>query len=298
MSLLLDVRIKTFITLVHLKSFTKTAEALNLTQPAVSQHIRFLENYYEVNLIKKEGRVFSITREGMLLMKYSKELEAIYSKIEQELKKESKIKKVHKIGATLTIGGYVLPVILGRHKNLNPNVDILLQVNNTEEVIDKLINKKIDLALVEGPFDRKNFKYKKLKDDELVLAVSPKHEFAHQKEIELDDIINGKLILREKGSGTRKVFENRLKYIGYDSEDINPYMEVGDISAIKSLVESNLGYTIISKETIKEELNRRTIVIIPIKDIHIYREFNFLYMEENKFISEFISFCLNNTTSV
>jgi DNA-binding transcriptional LysR family regulator len=292
---LLDVRLKTFISLVQLKSFTRTAEALNLTQPAVSQHIRFLEEYYDVKLIKKEGRMFSITKEGMMLMKYSKELEVIYSKMEQELKKESKTKKVHKIGATLTIGGYILPDILGKHKNLNPNIDILLQVNNTAEIINKLINKKIELALVEGPFDREMFKYKKLKDDELVLAVSPKHEFAIQKQIDIDEIINGKLILREKGSGTRMVFENSLKERGYDIKGMNPYMEVGDISAIKSLVESNLGYTIISKESINGEINRKTIVSVPIRDLHIYREFNFIYFEDSKFIFDFISFCIKNT---
>ncbi|GLC28815.1 LysR family transcriptional regulator [Clostridium omnivorum] len=291
---MLDVRLKTFITLVQLKSFTRTAEALNLTQPAVSQHIRFLEEYYEVKLIKKEGRMFSITKEGMLLMKYSKELEEIYSRMELELKKESKTKKVHEIGATLTIGGYILPNILGMHKNLNPTIDILLQVNNTEEIIHKLINKKIELALVEGPFDRKIFKHIKIKNDELVLAVSPKHEFALKEQIDIDEIINGKLILREKGSGTRKVFENSLKERGYDIEDIFPYMEVGDISAIKSLVESNLGYTIISKETIKGEIDRGTIVTVPINDMKIYREFNFIYLEDTRFIMEFIKFSLQN----
>lgn len=291
---MLDVRLKTFITLVQLKSFTRTAEVLNLTQPAVSQHIRFLEDYYEVKLIKKEGRMFSITKEGMLLMKYSKELEEIYSKIELELRKESKTKKVHEVGATLTIGGYILPNILGKYKNLNPNIDILLQVNNTNEIIDKLKNKKIELALVEGPFDKKLFKYKKLKNDELVLAVSPKHEFASKKQIDIDEIVTGKLILREKGSGTRTVFENSLIERGYGMDDINPYMEVGDISAIKSLVESNLGYTIISKQTIKGEINRRTIVSVPIKDMHIYREFNFIYLEDSKFIVDFIEFCMQN----
>ncbi|MBL4938352.1 LysR family transcriptional regulator [Clostridium sp. YIM B02515] len=293
---MLDVRLITFITVARIKSFTKAAEILNLTQPAVSQHIKYLEEYYGVGLIKKTGKEIDLTEEGLILYKYAKELEILYRNLETEIRNKSGIHKSYKVGASMTVGGYVLPYILAEYKREHPNTDMLLQVNNTEEIISKLLNRKLDLALVEGNFDRNKFSYKKFKDDEMVLAVSDKHEFAKKDKVSIEEILKGELIIREKGSGTREIFENMLKELGYDINSFNPYMELGSISAIKSLVEENLGYTIISKETIKRELKQGGIKIVPIEGMQIYREFNFIYLKgsNEKFINEFIKFCYMN----
>lgn len=293
---MLDIRLTTFITVARIKSFTKAAEILNLTQPAVSQHIKYLEEYYGVGLIKKTGKEIDLTEEGLILYKYSKELDILHRNLEAEIRNKSGIHKSYKVGASMTVGGYVLPYILAEYKREHPNTDILLQVNNTEEIISKLLNRKLDLALVEGNFDRDKFGYKKFKDDEMVLAVSDKHQFAKKGKVSIEEILQGELIIREKGSGTREIFENKLKELGYDICSFNPYMELGSISAIKSLVEENLGYTIISKETIKRELKQGVIKIVEIEGIQIYREFNFIYLKESneKFIDEFIKFCYIN----
>jgi len=291
---LIDIKLNTFITLAKIKNYTRAAEILNLSQPAVSQHIRFLEDYYNVQLFKKQGRSIELTDEGKVLFKYAEEIEILYRAAEEEMRNKSGIVKTYNIGASMTIGGYVLPSILAKHKKIYKNITMLLQVYNTEEIVEKLLTRKLDFAIVEGPFDKRKFKFKKFKDDELVLAVSPEHDFARQKHIDIKDVIKGNLILREKGSGTRKIFEDNVVKMGYDLRDIENYMEIGSISAIKSLVESNLGYTVISKETIKKELGIGTIKVVPIKDMRIVREFNFIYLpdKDEKFIDEFISFCL------
>lgn len=283
----------TFLTVAKIKNFTKAGEILNLTQPAVSQHIKFLEEYYGTDLIKKQGRTIALTEAGEVLFKYAKELDVLYRSLEIDVRNSSGTKKVYNVGATMTIGGYVLPYILGKYKAVYKNTDILLQVNNTEEIISKLLNRYIHFALVEGPFNKNKFNYRKFKDDELVLAVSAKHEFSKRESVELEEVISGRLILREKGSGTRKIFENKLIELGYDLEDMKTYMEIGDISAIKSLVESNLGYTIISREAIKREAELGVIKIVPIRDVRILREFNFIYLDGSReeFIEHFISFC-------
>lgn len=283
----------TFLIVGKIKNFTKAAEILNLTQPAVSQHIKFLEEYYGVDLIKKQGRTIGLTGAGEVLFKYAKELDVLYRSLENDVRNCLENKKVYNIGATMTIGGYVLPYILGEYKEVHKNIDILLQVNNTEEIISKLLNRYIHFALVEGPFDKNRFNYRKFKDDELVLAVSAKHEFCKRNSVGLDEVISGRLILREKGSGTRKVLENKLIELEYDLESMKIYMEIGDISAIKSLVESNLGYTIISREAIKREAEIGVIKIVPIQGVNILREFNFIYLDESEeeFINNFIDFC-------
>lgn len=293
---MIDLRLNTFITLAKIKNFTKAAEILNITQPAVSQHIKFLEEYYEVQLFKKQGRIIELTDEGKVLLKYAEEIEMLYRAADIEIRNKSGIVKTYNVGASMTIGGYILPGILARYKKLYKNITILLQVNNTEEIIEKLMNRTLDFAVVEGPFDKRKFNFKKYKDDELVLAVSPEHEFAKQKQVDIEDIICGNLILRESGSGTRKIFEAKLEELGYSLKGMENYMEIGSISAIKSLVESNLGYTVISKETIKKELSMGTITVVPIKDIRIFREFNFINLpeKEEEFIGEFIDFCFDN----
>jgi DNA-binding transcriptional LysR family regulator len=290
---IMDIRMSTFLAVAKIKNFTKAGEILNLTQPAVSQHIKFLEEYYNVTLIKKQGRTIVLTEAGEILFKYAKKLEVLYKGLELEIKNSEGINKIYNIGATMTIGGYVLPYLLGEYRSMHKNVDILLEVNNTEQIINKLLNREIHLAMIEGPFNKDKFNYKKFKDDELVLAVSSKHEFSQRESVEIEEILRGKLILRERGSGTRKVIENKLIELGYNIENANVYMEIGSINAIKSLVEINLGYAIISKAAIKREVELEVIKIIPIKDVKIYREFNFIYLNDTaeEFTRDFIDFC-------
>lgn len=291
---MIDIRLFTFITVAKTKSYTKSAEILNITQPAVSQHIRFLEDEYGVHLVKKNGRGFDLTEEGVVLFRQAEEIEVLYRALEMKLKNKSGIVKKYNVGASMTIGGYVLPYILAKYKKIYQNINILLQVNNTEEILEKLIAGKLDFALIEGPFDKSKFKYKKFKDDELVLAVSTENDLAKKAKSSIKDILSGNLILREEGSGTRKILENKLIELGYRLEDINGYMEIGSISAIKSLIELNLGYSIISRETIKKEIEQGTIKVVGIENVRIIREFNFVYLHEDEFVNSFIEFCNEN----
>lgn len=297
---MLETRLLTFLTVAKMKNYTKSAKILNLTQPAVSQHIKFLQEYYGVKFIKKNGRNIELTKEGEEFLKYVKELEIKEREIHKRFKNKSSIVKTYNIGATLTIGGYVLPKILGEYKETYPNIEIILTVNNTQDILRKLLKDEIDLGLVEGPFDRNKFMYKKLKEDELILAVSPKHSFSKKEYIQLEDVLSGKLILREEGSGTRKYFENTLLDEGYSTKNLNIYMEVGSIDAIKALVEANLGYTIISKAAVEREINQGLIKTIPIKNkklnaVNFYREFNFVYLPGcmNDYLNNFIQYCFN-----
>ncbi|KYH34021.1 HTH-type transcriptional regulator CysL [Clostridium tepidiprofundi DSM 19306] len=293
---MIDFKITTFLTVAKTKNFTRTADILHITQPAVSQHIKLLEHHYNVKLIYKNGRQMELTEEGKLLFNYALEMDRLSKMMESDIKNKSSIIKKYYIGATLTIGGYILPEIIGKHKSIYKNIDIMLYVENTESIMDKLFNGNISLGLVEGPFDRNKVKYTKLKDDELVLAVSKNHPFAQKCCVTIEDVLKERLILREKGSGTRKIFENALIKNGYCLENMNIYMEIGDITALISLVESNLGCTIISREAIRKSLMSGNLIEIPIKDFKILREFNFVYLEQHnlEFINNFIEFCKKN----
>ncbi len=293
---MIDPKITTFIWAAKLNSFTKAAQMLNLTQPAVTQHIKQLEGHYKVNLFNKVGRQIHLTEEGELLFEYAKEIEANSLFIERTLHNKSALNKRYNVGTTLTIGEFVLPHILGQYKIQHENIDVIVHVYNTDENLKRLTSGELDLSIVEGLFDKSRFKYKKMRDDELVLVASPASTFARKGKVSLEDVAySGKLILRENGSGTRRVFENKMTEIGLSLADLKVYMEVGSIGAIKSLVQANLGYTVVSREAVKKEVREGLLVVVPIQGIKIMREFNFIFMDmsQNSFIQEFVEYIMN-----
>lgn len=290
---MIDSKLITFINVAKLKSYTRAAEQLNLTQPAVTQHIKLLEEYYGVRLINRKGRQLFLTDEGELLLMYASELEANSLLFDRALKNKASVIKRYSIGATLTIGEFVLPRLLAEYRRLHGNTDVIMQVCNSDELMKRLLHGEYDLGITEGPFDRERFNYVKMQDDELVLVASPQDSLASKGAAEMDDVVyGGRLILRERGSGTRVVFENRLAEMGYDISRIKVYMEIGSIGAIKSLVEAGLGYTVISKAAVMREVEAGTLVTVPIRNVRIMREFNFIYTDKKpkEFVDDFISF--------
>ncbi len=291
---MIDIKLKTFLEVARIKNFTKAADILCITQPAVSQHIRALEDFYGVKLLKKSGRVMELTEEGNLLYQQALQLERLNKTIKNELRNCFSSRKIFNIGATLTIGGYFIPGKLASYKKEHPNIDIKLHVNNTETIIKKLYSGDIELALVEGPFDRSKVKYRKIKDDELVLIVSKEHPFSGREYINIEELLTEKIIMREKGSGTRQITEDFFIKKGINISDLNITIEIGDITAIISLVESNQGCTFISREVLKKFRDRNTLRIIPVKNCSVLREFNLLFLDsfENDLFESFFSYCL------
>jgi DNA-binding transcriptional LysR family regulator len=284
---------QTFIAVAHTKNYTKAANLMNITQPAVSQHIKFLEEYYQVTLFYQKNRQMKLSEEGEILLQYATETDRLSKIVKARLANKAGISKKYHLGATLTIGGYVLPEIIGAYKKEHENLDVMLQVENTEAIIKKLYAGDIDLGVIEGLFNKKRVCYIKLKDDELVLAVSVNHPFADRESVGIDEVLSDRLILREKGSGTRMVFEDYLQQAGCRLDEQSIYMEIGDITAIVSLVESNLGCTVISKEVLKWPVGHKTIRIVPIINFQMLREFNFIFLanDDDRFRQDFIAFC-------
>ncbi|MFD3158555.1 LysR family transcriptional regulator [Haloimpatiens sp. FM7330] len=289
---MIETRKLTFYTLAQLCSYTKTAEKLNITQPAVSQHIKYLEEEYGVQLIRKEGRKVYLTEEGEIFYKHIEKVFSMEEEVARILQNQNSIIKKYSLGATKTIGAYLIPDILGKYKINFPNHEVILEVDNTEEILNKLDEGKLDLALIEGEFNKKKYNNTLLKLDELVLVVSKMHPFAKKREVTLKEILKQNLITREIGSGTRKIIEKHFQSNGYIEKDWNTFMEIGDITAIKSLVKWNLGYSFISREAVKKEVEEKSLVVIDVKDFKMQRGFYFVWKKEKKisFISDFIKF--------
>ncbi len=285
----------TFYMVARHKSFTKAAQSLYLTQPAVSQQIKALEEKHSVKLFLKEGKRIKLTPEGEVLYRYAKMIINATNSLQKDIINSSLLTKLYHIGATLTIGEYLLPPLLGLYKKELPLYDITVEVANTNKIKNEIFENKLDLGLIEGTFDKNIFKHKLFMEDELILVAGIDSELAETGVITADQLPNIRLILREKGSGTRQAFENALIKEGFEAERIKPYMCIGSLTSIKSMVESNLGYTVISKLAVERELKDEKLKHIKINNFKITREFNFIYMKTGpqKFINEFINYCFD-----
>jgi len=294
---MIDIKLKTFITLASLKNYSKTAEVLHLTQPAVTQHIQSLEKYYGTKLFDRQGKGLKLSYEGEMLLNYATKVLSMSKAVERTMKNSNDIKKNYNIGASLTIGEFILPKKLSDFMIGKNNYCVSMEVKNTKDIIKLLINEEIELGVVEGAFNKQYFEHKLWMKDKLVLVIHPNHPFAKLDEVNLKDILNENLIVREKGSGTRALFEKEINKREIDFEKFSKCIEIGNPAAIKKLIKNNIGVSILSEKTVEEEVNLKELKSIEIIDLNLEREFNFIYYKEHPariFIDMFIKFCIGN----
>ncbi|MDD4113682.1 MAG: LysR family transcriptional regulator [Herbinix sp.] len=276
---MLDNRLQTFLTLCETCNYTKTAQILNMTQPAVSQHIQYLENYYQVVLISGKGKNFSLTAEGKALREYVRTLFANSERILTLVQRIKNQAKPLNFGATLTIGEYTVPDILYQIFKEDPETNISMFVENTNILQKMLWEGRIDFALLEGHFNQNQFDYKEISNEIFVGVCSPDSRLA-SKTLNLEELLDQNLILREPGSGTRDILEQALYNKNLSIKDFRRIVEIGNMNVIKELCHKDIGITFMYREAIKSELSRGYLKEISIKDFNITHPFNFVYLKD------------------
>ena len=269
---------KTFIAVVDFKNFTKAAEYLNLSQPSVSTHIKNLEIIFGVTLINRsvKQKTISITESGYTLYKRAKEIINLLDVTFMDVKTLStSIKGTIKIGASLTIGEYILPKFLAHFSNKYPDVDIEVKIENTSFIASELKKMKLDIGLIEGSVSSALFKQEYFLEDEMVL-VAPFNSDLKDIDLKLDNIQNRRWIAREEGSGTREYLD-----LFFAQNKIIPksIMVLGSNLAVKEAVRNNLGLTITSKHIILEAESRNELVSLKLND-DFRRSFSYIYPKE------------------
>lgn len=286
--------LRTFYTLSNEKSFSATANILYLSQPAISHQIHTLEKYLETRLFDRIKGEVSLTPAGEVLLRYARDILGLYQKAEKEiadLTQASHGRLV--IGASTTIGQYLLPTILGKFKEQYPKVDIFLTNANTKEITAQLLNNLIDLGLVEGPVNHKDILVEKFMEDELIVIAPLIHRWQEGKEIEQEELKKEPIILREQGSGTQKVIEKILEEAKIKRSDLNIKMELGSSEAIKSAVEAGLGIGIISQWAVLKEKKLNSLKTLRINGIRFKRDFTIILKQghfRTKPIEQFLNF--------
>ncbi len=289
-----DHKLKVFCTVAETKSFSKTSEIIHLTQPAVSLQIQALEELYETKLFDRSSNSISLTPAGEVLYRYSKDILALYAELEKEIGKiTGLIKGSITIGASTTLGNYVLPSIIVDFKKNHPKIKINVLIGNTKRVLDLLNSGVIDLGLVEGETARHKIKVESLITDELALIVPPFHPWAKKKVISVLEIPKEPFIMREEGSGTRQMIEKYLAAHGIKISDMRIALVLGGTESIKEAVEGGIGISIVSRWAARKEIRYGSLKLITPKEEKMLRDFS-LVMPRNAVVShavdEFLSF--------
>ena len=283
---MLDYRVETFLCLCELLNYTKTAEKLCITQPAVTQHIHFLEDEYNCKLFTYDKRTLSKTTEGIELEHYLKSMKHNELMILKQLSDKKDVPKTLYLGATKTIGEYVIGDKIARF--LEGNNNITLYVENTQALLKRLENSEINLALIEGYFDKRKYNYSLYKMERFIGVCAKEHPFAN-KEIGIDEIFDNRLILREDGSGTREIFEQVLHEYSFSISNFSQLTQVSNFSIIVNLIRQNLGISFMYESVVK---NDDTIATFEIDSHKLKREFNYITLKdtiEDELVKKFIS---------
>ncbi len=285
--------LRTFYTLSNEKNFSNTANILCLSQPAVSHQIHILEDYLETRLFDRIKGEVTLTPAGKILLKYAKEILELYQQAEKEIEELTKSARGRLvIGASTTIGQYFLPAILGKFKELFPKIEIFLTNANTKEITAQLLHNLIDLGLVEGPVQHRDVLVEKFIEDELVVIAPLKHRWQEEKEIDWEEFKKEPIIMREQGSGTRKVIEEILEKVGIKLSDLNVKMELGSSEAIKASVEAGLGIGIISQWAVLKEKKLNSLKILRLNGVRFKRDFTVI-LKHNRFKTKTLEQFLN-----
>jgi DNA-binding transcriptional LysR family regulator len=251
-----DRRLQVFSTVARLLSFTKAADVLHMTQPAVTFQIRQLEEYFNTRLFDRTHNRITLTVAGELVKSHADLIIAQYGEMDNEVRKlTGDVLGPLVIGASTTIGQYVIPRVLGDYQAKFPEVTMRLYVTNTLGVIHMVENNEIDIGIVEGPINNKNLVTEICWQDELLLVTPPDHALAGPEPVRPDQIMQYPFISREEGSGTRQVISEYLTENKLSFSDMILAMEFGSSESIKSAVAAGLGISILSIATLDKELS-------------------------------------------
>lgn len=285
---MLDFRIKTFLEVCKLRSYTKAAEALCITQPAVTQHIKYLEQYYGGRLFEYAGRKIELTRNGKLLYQAAITMAADEEKIRKRLLLAEEGKTEFYFGSTLTIGEFVLPNVLADFIRNNQDTSISMIVDNTSVLLKKVTDGEIDFAFIEGYFHKEEYDYRLFQKDRFIAVTADAKRAS--KEVELEELLSDTIIVREDGSGTREILERVLNENNRTIHNFRRVIEIGNISAIKQFVKSGCGISFLYESAVKQELKTKELFEIPIKNHKISREFNFVMLKNSLYAEEYYRF--------
>lgn len=271
-------KLQVFCTVAELRNFSRAAQVMHLAQPTVSQLIQGLEEYYGVRLLDRDSKHVELTAAGRELYAHATSLLREFAEVRRAvLQAAGAVEGLLTVGASQTVGEYILPRALSQFLREHPRVEVRLQIQNTEQVVNLLTNGGLDLGLVEGRVDGEDLTKVPFLVDELYLIAPTNHPWRELTRVPPLDLLKERFLLREKGSGTRQVLEEHLQAGGVRLGDLRVVSELTSTVAIKGAVEAGMGVSALSLWAIQNELRLGTLIARPLENLPIRRTLRVIY---------------------
>ncbi|OGA31284.1 MAG: LysR family transcriptional regulator [Betaproteobacteria bacterium RIFCSPLOWO2_12_FULL_62_13b] len=288
-----DRRLQVFHAVAKQSSFTKAAETLFMTQPAVTFQIKQLEEHFNTRLFDRGHGKISLTPAGEVVLDYAERILALSAELDTRISElTGEIQGLLLIGASMTIAEFMLPRVLGEFKVAYPAVKARLTVANSETIEHGVAAHSLDIGLIEAPSHLSSLSTEECCEDELQVVCSPAHPLARLKTVTPKQLLQHAYISREPGSGTREVTDSYFRRAGIAPEDVNSVMELGSPDAIKGVVETGLGFAIMSKVIVAKEKQLVVLVALPLAP-KLTRTLSLVYPKErfrSRLVSSFVEF--------
>ncbi|MBW1982454.1 MAG: LysR family transcriptional regulator [Deltaproteobacteria bacterium] len=267
-------KLEIFCKVLELKSFSKAAEACLRSQPTVSEHIRYLENLLAVRLFDRSGREVTATAAGEILYTYARKMLNVKRQAERALQlHRGKMAGTLEVGGSTIPGQYVLPAIIGRFKKQYAEIRIKLLIDDTMKISQLVLDGTVELGVVGARVNNGKLVFKKLFEDEMVLAVPPGHAWEGQTSVKLEQLTAAPFILREPGSGTRIMTVKLLEDAGFAPQQLQVIAEMGSTDATRQGIKAGVGVSILSKMAIRDDVRFGLIAQVPIRGLDLRRSF-------------------------
>ena len=274
---MLNSKLETLLKVYELKSFTRAAEQLSMTQPAVSLHVKQLEQELNVRIFNRSRGELSLTGEGEIVLKYAKRIKMLYKNMEQRIEDERRRVTRLTVGITHTAESNLVAEVLAKYCSGNEGVSIKIISGTIKNLYEKLKTYEIDLAIVEGKLMDPDFNSLLLDTDCLVLVVSNNNSLAAKNMVTINELKREKMILRLPNSGTRNLFISHLESQNMSIDEFNVILEVDNIATIKDLIRRDFGVSILAKSACLDELRKGKITVLPVENLSMVREINIVY---------------------
>ena len=274
---MIDSKLLSLLKVAELGSFTQAGIALNLTQPAISQHIHILENELGTKLFKRSGNRLLLSEQGEQAVATAKAIVALYNNLKNDLSGKTRGARQLNIGITHSVESNHLGEVFAKYAAANEGLTIKL-VTATQNVLRReLKSYELDLAIVDGAVSDENLISKKLDVDKLVLVTSPSHPLAQKCSVTIDDLKKEKLILRLPGSGTTNMFISSLESKDISPDDFDIILQVNSIATIKDLVCRGYGVSVLAESTCYDEVIKKKLAVMPIENLDMERIISIVY---------------------
>ncbi|MBL0712936.1 MAG: LysR family transcriptional regulator [Desulfosarcina sp.] len=263
-----------FCNVIELKSFSKAAHAVHLSQPTVSSHIKELERHFDCILIERLAKQALPTPSGKLLYQYAKQLLDLRDETENALAEyHGRYRGVLAIGGSTIPGNYLLPSIIGGFKTIFPQIRLKLTIGDSRDIIHKTLSGEVELGVIGAHYEERYLQYAAIATDTMRLVVPCGHRWGQAQSVHIDELHTEPFILRESGSGTLKAFKQGLQKINRKVEDFNIVAEMGSTAAVLQGIKSGMGVSILSMQAVQEGLRCGTLAALDIKGLDLKRKF-------------------------